>query len=189
MKRPERHSSQAACRAQPAKPALSAALWPGSIDDAAAYRQGRYRGTPTGRPKSNKICGCGGIGRLGGFRFLCVSVQVRVLSPAPKRRAPFGVLFFGMEAGLEPTFMRQSGGLPLDSGSTESTPLFSPPPGEKMQIESCRPHQKRAPFGVLFFGMEAGLEPTFMRPGGSNPVKSYREMKFGLDSGNIVCYT
>ena len=31
----------------------------------------------------NCICGRGGIGRLGGFRFLCESVQVRVLSPAP----------------------------------------------------------------------------------------------------------
>ena len=34
------------------------------------------------------LCGRGGIGRLGGFRFLCVSVQVRVLSPAPKLYYP-----------------------------------------------------------------------------------------------------
>ena len=33
----------------------------------------------------NAICGHGGIGRLGGFRFHCESVQVRVLLPAPKR--------------------------------------------------------------------------------------------------------
>ena len=31
------------------------------------------------------ICGCGGIGRLIGFRFQRASVQVRVLSPAPYR--------------------------------------------------------------------------------------------------------
>ena len=31
-----------------------------------------------------RIRGHGGIGRLGGFRFHCVSVQVRVLLPAPK---------------------------------------------------------------------------------------------------------
>ena len=34
------------------------------------------------------ICGHGGIGRLGGFRFHCESVQVRVLLPAPKQYNP-----------------------------------------------------------------------------------------------------
>ena len=38
---------------------------------------------PEPRGKITAQCGRGGIGRLGGFRFLCVSVQVRVLSPAP----------------------------------------------------------------------------------------------------------
>ena len=34
----------------------------------------------------NRICGCGGIGRLIGFRFQRASVQVRVLSSAPIRK-------------------------------------------------------------------------------------------------------
>ena len=40
----------------------------------------------TGRkPAPGNICGHGGIGRLGGFRFHCESVQVRVLLPAPNK--------------------------------------------------------------------------------------------------------
>ena len=38
--------------------------------------------------REEKISGHGGIGRLGGFRFHCVSVQVRVLLPAPKHANP-----------------------------------------------------------------------------------------------------
>ena len=37
---------------------------------------------------NNGICGCGGIGRLIGFRFQRASVQVRVLSSAPKQYNP-----------------------------------------------------------------------------------------------------
>ena len=37
------------------------------------------------KQRYKKICGHGGIGRLGGFRFHCESVQVRVLLPAPYR--------------------------------------------------------------------------------------------------------
>ena len=39
------------------------------------------------RVKIRGICGCGGIGRLIGFRFQRASVQVRVLSSAPSKRA------------------------------------------------------------------------------------------------------
>ena len=41
--------------------------------------------SPCKRKEANRICGHGGIGRLGGFRFHCESVQVRVLLPAPYR--------------------------------------------------------------------------------------------------------
>ena len=41
--------------------------------------------SPCKNQRLKRICGRGGIGRLGGFRFLCESVQVRVLSPAPYR--------------------------------------------------------------------------------------------------------
>ena len=41
--------------------------------------------SPCKNQRLKRICGRGGIGRLGGFRFLCESVQVRVLSPAPKK--------------------------------------------------------------------------------------------------------
>ena len=34
---------------------------------------------------THTFCGHGGIGRLGGFRFHCFGVQVRVLLPAPYR--------------------------------------------------------------------------------------------------------
>ena len=43
--------------------------------------------------KNRGIRGCGGIGRLIGFRFQRASVQVRVLSSAPTKKAPLaGVL-------------------------------------------------------------------------------------------------
>ena len=41
--------------------------------------------SPCKNQRYKRICGRGGIGRLGGFRFLCESVQVRVLSSAPYR--------------------------------------------------------------------------------------------------------
>ena len=43
--------------------------------------------TPGSSPGKNRgIRGCGGIGRLIGFRFQRASVQVRVLSSAPKKK-------------------------------------------------------------------------------------------------------
>ena len=42
--------------------------------------------SPCKRKEANRICGHGGIGRLGGFRFHCESVQVRVLLPAPTKK-------------------------------------------------------------------------------------------------------
>ena len=44
--------------------------------------------SPCKRKEANRICGHGGIGRLGGFRFHCESVQVRVLLPAPTKKEP-----------------------------------------------------------------------------------------------------
>ena len=61
--------------------------------------------------------------------------------------------------GLEPTSIRQSGGLSFHPGSTGWTPLFSFPAGMKMYIESCRPDQnppvfqgKRVGFSFEMFG-------------------------------------
>ena len=48
-----------------------------------AFAPRRGSGTATGRHTHKLICGCGGIGRLIGFRFQRASVQVRVLSSAP----------------------------------------------------------------------------------------------------------
>ena len=45
--------------------------------------------SPCKNQRHKRICGRGGIGRLGGFRFLCESVQVRVLSPAPNKHDSF----------------------------------------------------------------------------------------------------
>ena len=42
----------------------------------------------------SEACGCGGIGRLIGFRFQRASVQVRVLSSAPRKARPHGGLAF-----------------------------------------------------------------------------------------------
>ena len=50
--------------------------------------------SPCKNQRYKRICGHGGIGRLGGFRFHCESVQVRVLLPAPKQRHPEGCLLF-----------------------------------------------------------------------------------------------
>ena len=47
-----------------------------------------------------QICGCGGIGRLIGFRFQRASVQVRVLSSAPKQYNPNSVFRIGEGFGL-----------------------------------------------------------------------------------------
>ena len=46
------------------------------------------------RVKIRGICGCGGIGRLIGFRFQRASVQVRVLSSAPIIKAPLMGCFY-----------------------------------------------------------------------------------------------
>ena len=51
--------------------------------------------SPCKRKEANRICGHGGIGRLGGFRFHCESVQVRVLLPAPRKGRPEGLPFLG----------------------------------------------------------------------------------------------
>ena len=50
----------------------------------------------------NLIRGRGGIGRLIGFRFQRVSVQVRVLSPAPIKRGHSASFFIGAGGRLEP---------------------------------------------------------------------------------------
>ena len=52
--------------------------------------------SPCKRKEANRICGHGGIGRLGGFRFHCESVQVRVLLPAPRKGRPEGLPFLGV---------------------------------------------------------------------------------------------
>ena len=41
--------------------------------------------SPCKNQRCKRICGCGGIGRLIGFRFQRASVQVRVLSSAPEK--------------------------------------------------------------------------------------------------------
>ena len=59
------------------------------------------------------IRGCGGIGRLIGFRFQRVSVQVRVLSSAPNEKRGFCLSFyFAIETGREPIEMRRGRALP-----------------------------------------------------------------------------
>lgn len=40
-----------------------------------------------------RTCACGGIGRHARFRILCASVQVQVLSGAPKKRKAFAFRF------------------------------------------------------------------------------------------------
>ena len=89
-----------------------------------------------------KICGCGGIGRLIGFRFQRASVQVRVLSSAPIIRAPLrGCSYYLCRQDENPsnaTVRWTVAGRRLDGGHTL---IFSH--REKMQIESCHPHQRK----------------------------------------------
>ena len=59
--------------------------------------------SPCKNQRYNSICGHGGIGRLGGFRFHCESVQVRVLLPAPKKERPKGLSFFGANKDSNPS--------------------------------------------------------------------------------------
>ena len=57
-------------------------------------------------------CGHGGIGRLGGFRFHCESVQVRVLLPAPKQYNPNQFFLSGRWVRII-CFLREVRGDPL----------------------------------------------------------------------------
>ena len=72
--------------------------WPRSTDAKEHRRRRQMSGTATGRQaKKFHICGCGGIGRLIGFRFQRESVQVRVLSSAPNKKGKafaFPFLYF-----------------------------------------------------------------------------------------------
>ena len=83
--------------------------WPRSTDAEEHRRRRQMSGTATGNDNEKlKICGCGGIGRLIGFRFQRESVQVRVLSSAPKYSNPnllpigetFGFVVFIKDRGV-----------------------------------------------------------------------------------------
>ena len=68
-----------------------------------------YMGTgkrPLRFPTEYPIRGHGGIGRLGGFRFHCESVQVRVLLPAPNQNNPNQIFPVGGGFGLFVVFGR-----------------------------------------------------------------------------------
>ena len=96
------------------------------------------------RAKYRKICGCGGIGRLIGFRFQRASVQVRVLSSAPKKRHPLGASFLvriRTRTYLNATRMSVAG-----EGLTEP---------HNNVLESCHPRKReKHPTGCLFFGAD-----------------------------------
>ena len=86
-----------------------------------------YIGTgkrPRRHPAQYPIRGHGGIGRLGGFRFHCESVQVRVLLPAPTKKSPLRALFCWSDsaAGLEPTSMQYPSGALPNAGWTAFAP-------------------------------------------------------------------
>ena len=86
------------------------------------------------------ICGHGGIGRLGGFRFHCDSVQVRVLLPAPNQYDPNLVFPAGDGFGLFVFFDK-----------FEETPFRN---GVSKQV-NCYFHDNMYPLHVWFPELEA----------------------------------
>ena len=87
------------------------------------------------------ICGHGGIGRLGGFRFHCESVQVRVLLPAPNKKERLCLSFlFGRHRTRTHVYASVRLTLAATSSKTGGYIYFSFPSGKrKKQIESCCP--------------------------------------------------
>lgn len=114
-------------------------------------------GFRTGR---NRICGHGGIGRLGGFRFHCESVQVRVLLPAPiiKGGALASPFIIGnryrTRTDLNATVQWTVAATSSKAGCHHSV------------FESCCPHrEKKRSVGFSFFLLHRiGLTPIEIQP-------------------------
>ena len=93
-------------------------------------------------------CGRGGIGRLGGFRFLCESVQVRVQSPAPLEKGRLRPSFFCWYGNRTRTHLNpdvrwtsgatssKTGGILTFAQSANGNRVLSPAPIEKGRLRS-----------------------------------------------------
>ena len=121
---------------------------------------------------NNIICGCGGIGRLIGFRFQRASVQVRVLSSAPNIKEGASAPSFIFLLSRCRTRTHSSGPIrwigPATSSKTGGYNNFCP--WAKMQIESCHPHQQKrhpkwVPFHMLFPNNFRNKKPIHPRRG------------------------
>ena len=127
--------------------------WPRSTDEEGALPPTKMSGTATGRPcfflrLHNQICGCGGIGRLIGFRFQRASVQVRVLSSAPTRRGRHSLPLLVGNGRKESKLFQSNTRWGVAATSSKTGGFFN-------IIESCHPHH----VGVSY----VSLAPTFFK--------------------------
>ena len=86
--------------------------------------------SPCKSQRHKRICGRGGIGRLGGFRFLCESVQVRVLSPAPNQYNPNLVFLSGRRVRII-WFLWKIRGNPFPKRCHQTTSIKTQRPAKK----------------------------------------------------------
>ena len=146
---------------------------------------------PPLRVRMNRLCGHGGIGRLGGFRFHCESVQVRVLLPAPRKERPrWGRSFLMYEGNrLEPIYMRR-GRAPPAAARRSGSSIFAF--GENAnRVLLPAPRKERPRWGRSFLMYEGNrLEPIYMRRGRAPPAAAGRSgtsiFAFGENANRVL---